>query len=658
MDRLEKNHQIPEKQRLVRVLIVTRESLVDRRYGLGKSLQPLLEIFDCQAVKYRYLTQDDVDQRSWDLLHRFHSRIVKLLRPILRGTEVANVAWGVLERVNMGRLAARIAVAEGWTHIHCHDPLIAWGLHWCLRLKRNSSHIRWGITEHGFGCYVQAIHEDGARLGRHVMNWMRQMEARVLFAAHWVIFPTHLARMQLQRDLALPQIPPNFYVIPHPVSKLTLPDRKIARKRLGWTDTEWVWLAVGRLVPLKAFELLIHAFAQLSSSVSTRQRLHIAGGGDTTSLVMLARTFGVADRISIDETDYIADYYAAADAYISTSRTESFGMANLEALTAGLPTLTTAVGGVPEVVGDAAILMPTDAPEVWATLMQHLMEFPGECEWWSCRALMRAQQWPSAAEVAGAYLALYVGEPVPKVCLRQSTRIPLREVYSSHRPLFQGIEPLRLDDINRALIFAPHADDEVIGCGGLVALLVNRGVPVQVCFVSDGELGDPEGRMHGSTVVEHRRAEAHRATTVLGSLSPRFMGLPDGGLGRVGDLSERLEAEIIAFRPNCILLPAECDAHSDHVAVACAGRQAARRAAQEVRLLFYELWTPLPINRLLDISDIFSKKIEALACYELPLSYVDYQAGAQGLAQYRGIRLPQGRGLAEGYLELPYDPLH
>lgn len=637
----------PEKAQSIRVLVVTRERSADRRYGLGKSLEPVLAALEQQGVEYHYLTQDDAGQRGWELLRRVHQWLTRWLQPVLRGTEVAGVVWGVLERANMGRLAAKVALAEGWTHVHCHDPLIAWGLRWSLRWRGRSAQIRWGVTEHGFGCYAQAIHEDGARLGRHVMNGMRQLETRVLLAADWVICPTHLAQAQLRRDLALPQVPVNFYVIPHPAPRLDFPDQSTARKEFGWADQEWVWLAVGRLAPLKAFDLLVRAFAQLVGRTSVPQRLHIAGGGDTTPLLALASALDVADRVSIGETDQIGRYYAAANAYISTSRTESFGMANLEALAAGLPVLATAAGGVPEVLGDAAVLMPIDAPEVWAALMQRLVENTDECQRWSRSALERVRRWPDAGEVARACLAVYAGESVPEVRPPPSPTI----ILPSHPPLFRVIEPLCLDGVSRVLVLAPHADDETMGCGGLIALLTRRGVLVQVCFISDGRLGDPEARMAGDTVAR-RTAEARKAAIALGSLPPRFMGLPDGELSEVGDLSARMAAEIADFKPDCIVLPDESDAHADHVAVARAGQRLLQRTTRRARVLCYEIWTPLPVNRLLDVSEVFDKKIEALTCYELPLSYVDYLAAARGLAQYRGIHLPEGRGLAEGYLEL------
>ncbi len=645
------NQSLEEKQP-IRVLMVTRERLTDRLYGLGKSLQPVLDALEHQAIECRYLTQDDAGQRGWDFLRWAHRWLTRLLKPVLRGTEVTDFVWNLLERFNMGRLAAKVALTEGWTHVHCHDPLIAWSLRWFLRFNRRSAYIRWGITEHGFGCYAQAIHEDGARLGRHVMLWMRRVETKILLNAHWIICPTRLAQVQLQRDLSLPQTPANFYVIPHPLPKLDLPRRSTVRRELGWADHEWVWLAVGRLAPLKAFDLLIYAFAQLAGTTPIRQRLHIAGGGDATSLLALARTLDVADQVSIGETDQIARYYAAADGYISTSRTESFGIANIEALTAGLPALVTAVGGVPEVVGDAAVLMPVDTPEVWASMMQSVVE---NRDWRRQRlslcALERTQRWPNDAEIAHAYRALYVADPAPEICIPKAC-LKQENALMPHRPLFQTIDLLRLEDVTRVLVFAPHPDDETLGCGGLMALLARRGVPVQACIVSDGGLGDPEGRMPGDT-IERREAEACKAAIALGSLPPRFMRLPDGGLSTVSDLSEQLEIEIVTFQPDCILLPAESDAHLDHVVTARAGQRASRRVARNARVLCYEIWTPLPINRLLDVTDIFAQKAEALTCYELPLSCIDYLTAARGLAQYRSIHLPGGRGLAEGYLELP-----
>lgn len=644
----------------IKVLMVTRERTEDRRYGLGKSLDPVVKALVDKGAKVGYLTQEDAGSHGWSIVRRVHRWLTLLLVPLLRGTEAPGLVWGVLERVNMGRLAAKVARLEGYTHIHCHDPLIAWGLSWFLRFQRVEQRPRWGVTEHGFGCYAQAIHEDGAKLGNHVMRAMRAWEASILKAADWVVCPTHLGLRQLQRDLSLPVLQRHFQVIPHPRPRFPVVDRRMARSKLGLPPDAWVWLAVGRLVPLKGFDLLLDAFARLRSDPEHPVFLCIAGGGDDASLMRRAENLGVASRLLIEETDHIAEFYAAADAYISTSRTESFGMANLEALYMGLPVLATVAGGVTEVLGAAAVFLPFDAPDAWAIQMTRCQHDSGLREDLARRA--RARDWPDADRIASAYLALYAGdcEAVEHLIATQSLTLHdtnvLDSVGSSHetsRVIHRSPSPFDLEGVGRVLIFAPHADDETFGCGGLLARLARLGVSVRVCILTDGALGDPEHRFGGDPRAV-RIAEAQAAMECLGLPAPLLLGLPDGGLSEIADLEERVAALLKQEAADWIFFPNLDDPHADHVATTKAVMAAARTLDGRVRFFAYEVWQPMTINRLLDIEPVIQAKRAALNCYRLPNAYVDYSRAAEGLAAYRAIQLPQGRGFAEGFVE--FDP--
>jgi glycosyltransferase involved in cell wall biosynthesis len=98
--------------------------------------------------------------------------------------------------------------------------------------------------------------------------------------------------------------------------------------------------------------------------------------------------------------------YHAADIYISASSTESFGMANLEALCAGLPSICSAVGGVPEVVGDGAWLVANDI-EPLAGALAALKDDAALRDSWSRLASDRAASWPTPEQVAQRYVAIY-----------------------------------------------------------------------------------------------------------------------------------------------------------------------------------------------------------------------------------------------------------
>ena len=69
-----------------------------------------------------------------------------------------------------------------------------------------------------------------------------------------------------------------------------------------------------------------------------------------------------------------------------------------------------------------------------------------------------------------------------------------------------------LDSVNRAIVIAPHADDEVLGCGGLMASLADRGCEVRVLFAS---LDGMKHAGHGAVSFSERRREVEAVASLL-----------------------------------------------------------------------------------------------------------------------------------------------
>src|SRR5213592_3128523 len=98
----------------------------------------------------------------------------------------------------------------------------------------------------------------------------------------------------------------------------------------------------------------------------------------------------------------------------------------------------------------------------------------------------------------------------------------------------------------RLLVLAPHPDDEVIGCGGLVALHLREGREVRVVVATDGaEAGD----------TARREAESRAALASLGGASIEFLRFPDRRLADAGDLPDRLDVILRDFKPDLIAVP-------------------------------------------------------------------------------------------------------
>ncbi len=138
---------------------------------------------------------------------------------------------------------------------------------------------------------------------------------------------------------------------------------------------------LGNTDPKKNMPTVLKAFAQLSDSISD-VKLVIA---DTSSAVVEAilNTIGRKDLLShlvltgyISEQD-IAAVYHQSEVFLYPSLNEGFGLPILEAMTCGVPVVTSNVTSMPEVAGDAAILVdPTNADDITAAMKKALLDLP------------------------------------------------------------------------------------------------------------------------------------------------------------------------------------------------------------------------------------------------------------------------------------------
>jgi len=388
----------------MRVLMVTREGSEDRRYGLGRSLAPLFAPMNARGVDVRYFCQEDLPAGSLAARQRWVDRCMPLLPARDRDARL-NLLRAWLERMQVGLAAARLASREGFTHVHAHDPWLAAGVALGLALRLRGK-IRWGFTQHGFGSYSRATHDDGLVQGPRMQRWLRRIERGIAARARWVIAPTSAALDRVGRDLGVATRPAHWHCVPHARPSLapaSPAERAPAREALGLAADDVLVLGVGRLVPLKRFDRVIRACARQQG---TRVHLLLLGTGDAAPLERVAGETGFAGRLRMQATDDVTPYFHAADIYMSASSTESFGIANLEALCAGLPAICSAVGGVPEVVGEAAWLVDGETDTLAAALGELLGDASARAAW-SARALERARTWPDAQQIADRYVAIY-----------------------------------------------------------------------------------------------------------------------------------------------------------------------------------------------------------------------------------------------------------
>jgi LmbE family N-acetylglucosaminyl deacetylase len=203
-----------------------------------------------------------------------------------------------------------------------------------------------------------------------------------------------------------------------------------------------------------------------------------------------------------------------------------------------------------------------------------------------------------------------------------------------------------------SLVLAPHPDDEVLGCGGVIFAHRQAGNPVDVIVVTDGRLGVADGSLSDNDAKNLRSHESEQAAILLDYGTPLFWGYPDRGLVCDTELIERLCDVVRVGGYNSVFVPSPFEIHPDHKALAMAMISVARHCRLQFELCFYEVGVPLFPNRLLDISEFFERKREAIRCFSSQLSVQDYLEQCEGLNRFRTYTLPQTVRYAEAFCVL------
>ncbi|MEU6315899.1 glycosyltransferase family 4 protein [Streptomyces sp. NPDC047014] len=165
-------------------------------------------------------------------------------------------------------------------------------------------------------------------------------------------------------------------------------------------------IAVGSLVPRRGYSVLLDA-AREWRALDPVPLLVVAGEGPLRDV--LARRIeeeGLPVRLLGRRRD-AAQLLAAADVAVLPSRWEARAPLAQEALRAGVPLVATAVGGVPELVGEAALLVPPGAPAPLAAAVASLLADPSRRSALAAAGRAQAATWPSEDETVAQILSIY-----------------------------------------------------------------------------------------------------------------------------------------------------------------------------------------------------------------------------------------------------------
>ncbi len=169
------------------------------------------------------------------------------------------------------------------------------------------------------------------------------------------------------------------------------------------------------------------------------------------------------------------------------------------------------------------------------------------------------------------------------------------------------------------LVFGPHPDDIEIGFGGAVALHAARGYGVGLCDLTRGELGS-------NGTVEDRLAEAEAARAVLGAEWRLNLEWPDGGIYETPEHVHDVVRLVRTAQPRVVAIPYWDDRHPDHRAASETLSRAVFKAGlrrfepgtphwKPERVCYYFINDDAPVSFGLDVSEVYDKKRQALACH-------------------------------------------
>jgi len=270
----------------------------------------------------------------------------------------------------------------------------------------------------GIPVIVTALHSVhlGSPLRERLHRWTGRLDDRTIMICNFL--------RQLEAG------PPSRYVTIYngvPTLQFPSPDtaRSHLREALHIPSESIIALTTGRLHPDKGHADLIPAVARL---ITRNPHLHFVWAGDGEQRQYLEQQLRNQELTShvhlLGSRADIPDLLAASDLFVMPSHWEGASLAILEAMSAGLPVIATAVGGTPELIsdGETGLLVPPREPDVMAHTLLTLLEQPERAARLGQNGRQRVAERFTIAQMFAQNEALY------KQLLQEKSRMEFQEL--------------------------------------------------------------------------------------------------------------------------------------------------------------------------------------------------------------------------------------
>jgi len=179
----------------------------------------------------------------------------------------------------------------------------------------------------------------------------------------------------------------------------------------------------------------------------------------------------------------------------------------------------------------------------------------------------------------------------------------------------------------KALFFEPHDDDLIIGAGGTILQMLDKGWEVKTVQMTDGRHGSTE--IDPEELVKIRRKEKEEEIEFLG-IACDFLDFEDGSLRELAQNNpekgvEEIESRLESFEPDVVFMPGLDEGHPDHRGTHLLVSEAIEKTDPDVLKLSYLVWQ-LPflegdnnVEKVLEVEvgeEAYEKKLEGIKIHE------------------------------------------